>query len=81
MFLDNLEQDYNNHIYLKRAISKILPLLIKNNGIIDIISSFKAILIIPYLSNVTNLENYIIKCPHITYMQDNNTKSIIIEII
>lgn len=76
-----IDNSYNNYIYLKKAITKILPLVIKNNGIIDITASNKAILIIPSISNVVNLENYISKCPHITYMQDNKYNSLVINIV
>lgn len=80
MFLDNLEQDYNNHIYLKRAISKILPLLIKSGGNLEVVSCSKCIIVIPLLSSVDNFDSYLVKCSHIVYIQDNYTNSLIITV-
>lgn len=71
MFLDNLEQDYNNHIYLKRAISKILPLLIKNAGFLNVISCSKCIVIINDLSKI-DIDNYLFNCRHVTYKKEIN---------
>lgn len=80
MFLDSLEQDYNNHIYLKRAISKILPLLIKSGGILEVVSCSKCIVTIPLLTSV-DISNYIVKCSHIIYTQDNKFNTLTIDIL
>lgn len=80
MFLDNLEQDYNNHIYLKRAISKILPLVIKSGGILEVVSCSKCIIIIFGLFNIDDdVDNYFVNCSHILYTKKYNT--LVIDIV
>lgn len=76
----SIENSFNNYIYLKRAISRLLPLIIKSGCILDVVSCSKCIIIIPLLSSV-DIYNYIVKCPHIVYTQDNKLNSLIIDII
>lgn len=81
MHTDDLqEQDYNNYIYLKKAITKILPLVIKNAGFLNVISCSKCIVIIPLLASV-DISNYIVKCSHIIYTQENKFNTLIVDIV
>lgn len=76
----SIENSFNNYIYLKRAISRILPLIIKRSGNLDVVSCSECIIVIPLLSSV-DIYNYIVKCPHIVYTQDNKSNSLIINIV
>lgn len=72
MLLDKISQDYNNHIYLKRAISRLLPLLIKSGCILEFVSCSKCIITFNELSKI-DIDNYLFYCRHVTYEKKINS--------